>query len=182
MNGNSRLVGMVAATTLALGLAWQMPARAQNGSNGNPPTQSKLDTAAAKAERKALVGENMQLSDSEAKAFWPLYDQYEARMDRVDKRHAAEIRAYARAYQNFTEDDAKSKLDEVMAVAQQRLDIQKEYIPKFRAVLSQTKTTRFFQIDNKIHALIQCQIAQLVPLVGTGGQAGAGGGAGGGQQ
>jgi hypothetical protein len=169
MNGRIRLIGIVATVTLAIGLGCQMPALAQNGS-GHPPTQSKLDLAAAKAERKALVGENMQLTDGEAKAFWPLYDQYETKMDKVDKRHAAEIRAYAKSYQNFSDADAKAKLDEVMAVAQQRLDVQKEYIPKFRAVLSQTKTTRFFQIDNKIHALIQCQIAQLVPLVGTGGQ------------
>ena len=168
------LIGMVAAVALAIGLGWNISALAQ-GASGNPPTQSKLDLAAAKAERKALVGENMQLTDSEAKNFWPLYDQYEAKMDRVDKRHAAEIRAYAKAYQTFTEQDAKAKLDEVMAVAQQRIDVQNEYIPKFRAVLSQTKTTRFFQIDNKIHALIQCQIAQLVPLVGTGGKPASGG-------
>lgn len=161
---------MAAALTLAIGLGWQMRALAQGAVGQNQPTQSKLDLAAAKAERKALVGENMQLSDSEAKAFWPLYDQYEGKMDRVDKRHAAEIRAYAKVYQNFTEDDAKAKLDEVMVVSQQRIDVQKEYIPKFRGILSQTKTTRFFQIDNKIHALIQCQIAQLVPLVGTAGQ------------
>ncbi len=174
MNGKLRLMARFAALTLVIGLGWYMPAVAQNspGASGqNPPSQTKLDLAAAKAERKALIGENMQLTDSEAKNFWPLYDQFEARMDKVDKRHAAEIRAYAKAYQNFTDADAKSKLDEVMAVSQARLDIQKEYIPKFRATLSQIKTTRFFQIDNKIHALIQCQIAQLVPLVGTGGQA-----------
>jgi hypothetical protein len=175
MNGKLRLISRFVALTLVIGLGWYMPAVAQNspGASGqNPPTQTKLDLAAAKAERKALVGENMQLTDTESKNFWPLYDQYEAKMDKVDKRHAAEIRAYAKAFQNFTEDDAKAKLDEVMAVSQARLDIQKEYIPKIRAVLSQTKTTRFFQIDNKIHALIQCQIAQLVPLVGTGGQGG----------
>lgn len=171
MNGKFRLISIFAALTLVVGLGCYLPAMAQNspGASGQkPPTQNKLDLAAAKAERKALVGENMQLTDSQAKNFWPLYDQYEAKMDKVDKRHAAEIRAYAKAYQSLTEDDAKAKLDEVMAVSQARLDIQKDYVPKFRAILSQTKTTRFFQIDNKIHALIQCQIAQLVPLVGTG--------------
>ena len=171
MNGKSRLFSTFVTLTLVIGLGWYMPAGAQNSpgaSSQKPPTQGKLDLAAAKAERKALVGENMQLTDSEAKSFWPLYDQYEAKMDRVDKRHAAEIRAYAKVYQTMTDEDAKAKLDEVMAVAQQRLDVQKAYVPKFRAVLSQIKTTRFFQIDNKLHALIQCQIAQLVPLVGTG--------------
>jgi hypothetical protein len=174
MNGKIRLFTTFSALTLVIGLGCYMPAFAQNSmssSGGKTHSQSKLDLAAAKAERKALVGENMQLTDTEAKNFWPLYDQYEGKMDQVDKRHADEIRAYAKAYQNFTDADAKSKLDEVMAVAQARLNIQKEYIPKFRGILSETKTTRFFQIDNKIHALIQCQIAQLVPLVGTGKQA-----------
>jgi hypothetical protein len=173
MNGKIRLIASFAALTLVIGLGSYGPAIAQNSSaapEAKPPTQTKLDLAAAKAERKALIGENMQLTASEGKKFWPLYDQYEAKMDRVDKRHAAEIRAYAKAYQTFTDADAKAKLDEVMAVAQARLNIQKEYIPRFRAVLSETKTTRFFQIDNKLHALIQCQIAQLVPLVGTAGQ------------
>ena len=64
----------------------------------------------------------------------------------------------------------KKKLDEVIAIQQSRLDVQKEYIPKFRAVISQVKVTRFYQIDNKIQALIQCDIAQLVPLAASPGE------------
>ncbi|MGH7905629.1 MAG: hypothetical protein ACREP6_03285, partial [Candidatus Binataceae bacterium] len=101
---------------------------------------------------------------------------YEAAQDKVDKRHANEIREYAASYKHFTNADAKKKLNEVLAVEQDRLNVQKEYVPKFRAVLSQVKTTRFFQIDNKLHALIQCQIAQMVPLVGTAATAQSGGG------
>ena len=49
--------------------------------------------------------------------------------------------------------------------------MQKEFIPQFRAVISQVKVTRFYQIDNKIQALIQCDIAQLVPLAQAPGEA-----------
>ena len=130
----------------------------------NAPSQKQLDIAALRAQRKAVVGANMKLSDPEAKAFWPLYQQYEDAMDKVDKRHAQEIKDYAKNYQNLTDAQANQKLDEVMQVGQDRLDVQKEYVPKFRAALPGITVTRFFQIDNKLHALVQCQIAQLVPL------------------
>jgi hypothetical protein len=137
-------------------------ASAQNGTS-----QRQLDIAAAKAERKAVVGQNMQLTPDQAKVFWPLYDKYEAAMDKIDARHAQEIRNYAKNFRNMSDDAAKAKLDEVIEVAQGRVDVQKEFIPQFRAVLPQMKVTRFFQIDNKLHAMVQCQIAQLIPLVGT---------------
>src|SRR5579871_2580960 len=135
-------------------------AAAQN----NPPSQKQLDIAALRAQRKAVIGANMKLTPEQAKAFWPLYEQYEDAMDKVDKRHAREIKEYAKNYQNLTDAQANQKLDEVMQVAQDRINVQKRFIPKFRAALPGITVTRFFQVDNKLHALVQCQIAQLVPL------------------
>lgn len=134
------------------------------GAQENPPTQKQLDIAALRAQRKAVVGANMKLTSQQAKAFWPLYEQYEDAMDKVDKRHAREIKEYAKNYQNLTDAQANQKLDEVMQVAQDRIDVQKRFIPKFRAALPGITVTRFFQIDNKLHALVQAQIAQMVPL------------------
>ncbi|HJU29158.1 MAG TPA: hypothetical protein VJ718_08305, partial [Candidatus Binataceae bacterium] len=68
------------------------------------------------------------------------------------------------SYRNLSNADATRKLDEVMRIQQARLNVQKEFIPKFRAVMSPIKVTRFFQIDNKLHAMVQCHLAQLVPL------------------
>lgn len=130
----------------------------------NAPTQKQLDIAALRAQRKAIIGANMKLTPKEAKVFWPLYEQYEDAMDKVDKRHAREIKEYAKNYQNLTDAQANQKLDEVLEVAQDRVNVQKEFVPKFRAVLPGITVTRFFQVDNKLHALVQCQIAQLVPL------------------
>ncbi len=159
-------IGAIASAILVTAvLAGSSPALAQ------APSQKQLDLAAARANRKAIVGENMKLNSSEAAAFWPIFDQYEAAMDKVDDRHVAEIKDFARNYDHLTESSAKAKLDEVIAVQQARLDVQKEYIPKFRAAISQVKTTRFFQIDNKLHALVQCQIAELVPLAHSGSEA-----------
>jgi hypothetical protein len=133
------------------------------------PSQKQLDIAAARAERKAVIGQNMTLTEVESKAFWPLYDEYEGKMDRIEDRHIREIKEFAKHYQNLTNDDARKKLDEVMAINESRLHVQREYIPRFRAALPDIKVTRFFQIDSKLRALVQCQIAQVVPLAQPGG-------------
>ncbi len=161
------LVKFTVASLVVCTIGLSRPASAQN-----PPTsQKQLDIAAARAQRKATVGANMNLTADEAARFWPVYDAYEAKMDRIEDRHIRELKEFAAKYDNLTDADAKQKLDEVIAIAQARLDVQKEFIAQFRAVVSQVKVTRFYQIDNKIQALIQCDIAQLVPLAKSPGEA-----------
>jgi hypothetical protein len=144
------------------------PAAAQSSSGQGAKTQRQLDIAAARADRKAIVGANMNLTDTQAKAFWPLYDAYEAKMDKLDDRHAHEVKTYAEHYQTLTDQDATNKLDEMIPIKQARLDVQRQFVPKFRAAVSSINTTRFFQIDNKLSAMIQCDIAQIVPLARPG--------------
>jgi hypothetical protein len=157
-----RATGYYAITAFVLAAALIIPAAAP--AQSKVKSQKQLDLAAARAERKAAVGENMNLTDAEAKVFWPLYDQYEARMDKIEDRHVREVKNYAASYETLTNDDANRKLDEVVAIQQARLDVIREFVPKFRAALPGIKVTRFFQIDSKLHAMLQCHIAQLVPL------------------
>jgi hypothetical protein len=159
--------GAALAALCSLGVVGPAAAQSSSSSSANK-TQRQLDVAAARADRKAIVGANMNLTAEEGKVFWPLYDAYEAKMDKLDDRHAAEVKAYAAHYQTLSNKDATEKLDEVIAIKQARLDVQKEFVPKFRAAVSSIKTTRFFQIDNKLSAMIQCDIAQIVPLARTG--------------
>ena len=139
-------------------------AAAQGDSGQETKSQQKLDIAAARADRKALIGANMNLTKDQAAAFWPIYDAYQARMDKLDERHVAELKAFVEHYETLTDADATKKLDEVIAIRQTRLDVQKEFIPKFRAAVSSILTTRFFQIDNKLETMIQYNISQTLPL------------------
>ena len=153
-----------AVLVMAAALVLVVGAHSRGAAQSAPPSQRQLDLEAAKAQRKAMVGANMNLTTQEADGFWPLYNEYEALMDRIDERHVKTIEDYAKNYETLTDDQAKEKLDETLSVAESRLDVQKKYVPKFRAILPQIKTTRFLQIDNKTHALVQCLIAQTVPL------------------
>ncbi|HLH77536.1 MAG TPA: hypothetical protein VKV28_12075 [Candidatus Binataceae bacterium] len=168
MNLSQKLIAL-AACALVSGTMLAPPAGAQDQlastpASPAPMTQRQLDWKAAKAERKAVFGENMLLNKKEEATFWPLYNQYEAAMDKIELRHVQEVREFSKNATSLTDAQATQKLDEVMAIAQDRLNVQKRFIPKFRAALGPIKTTRFFQIDNKLRALLQAQIAQMVPL------------------
>jgi hypothetical protein len=139
-------------------------AQAQHTAPRSSSSQQQLDLAAARAERKAIVSQNMYLTPAQAKVFWPLYDSYEKRMDQIEDRHIREIKNYVASYNNLTDASANQKLDEVLSILHARLQTQQEYVPKFRAVLPGVLVTRFFQIDNKMRAMVQCNIAQMVPL------------------
>ena len=166
MTLRNRIVIFSASMLLVSALCMRAPASAQTP----PNSQKQLDIAAARAQRKATVGSNMSLTPEEAVKFWPVYDAYEAKMDRVEDRHVKELKDFAAKYENLSDEDAAKKLDEVLAIQQARLDVQKNFVPKFRAAIPSVKVTRFFQIDNKIQALIQCDIAQLVPLAHPAGE------------
>jgi L-lactate utilization protein LutC len=165
MNLSRNLTIALGAVLAVCALGTISPVMAQNAA---APTQRQLDLAAARAQRKALVGEAMELTPAEAPKFWALYNQYEGEMDKIQDRHLREIKEFAKHYNTLTEQDAASKLNEVIAIQQARLDVEKAYIPKFRAAISQVKVTRFFQIDSKLRAMVQCDIAQMVPLARAG--------------
>jgi hypothetical protein len=79
MNFKTILVSFTAASLVVCTFGLSGSAWAQS-------SQKQLDIAAARAQRKATVGANMNLTPDEASRFWPVYDAYEKRMDSVEDR------------------------------------------------------------------------------------------------
>ena len=120
------------------------------------------------ADKKLLVADNMQLTEGEAKAFWPVYEKYQSELFLIRVRTAKLITDYAAAYNKMTNNTAKRLLDESMTIETLRLKLSKAYLPEFRKVLSDTKVVRYYQIENKINAILYYELAAQVPLVDTG--------------
>jgi hypothetical protein len=107
----------------------------------------------------------MQLTESEAKAFWPVYERYQDELFLLGARSVKLIKDYADAFDKMTDATAKKLLDEYMTIETLRLKLRKAYIPKFRKVLSPIKTTRYYQIENKIQAALNYELAKKIPLM-----------------
>lgn len=120
-----------------------------------------------KADKKLLVAENMQFAESEGKAFWPVYEKYQSELFLLRTRTLKLIKDYAASYETMTDSTAKKLLDESMTIETLRLKLGKAYLPEFRKVLPDTKVVRYYQIENKINALLYYELAVNIPLVKT---------------
>ena len=109
----------------------------------------------------------MNLTDAEAKGFWPVYDQYQKEPQGLNARLGDLIRQYADAYTNdtLTDDKAKVLMDRLIAVQADEVAMKKSFIPKLDQVLPMKKAARYMQIENKIRAAVNYEIAARVPLV-----------------
>jgi hypothetical protein len=117
--------------------------------------------------RLDIIRTELQLSDEEAAAFWPIYSEYRDEIDSVQDRYAAMIEEYLERYDNadLSDEYADELIETFFSIKRELLDVQAKYLPKIRAVLPALKTARLFQLENKIQAEIDERLALVVPLI-----------------
>jgi hypothetical protein len=142
-----------------------VPAFAQNKSSADTNMQILLDKV--KADKKLLVAANMDLTDAEGKAFWPIYDAYQKDLQGLNERLAKTILSYAEAYNKntLTDEQAYSLANAVLAIDQDEVDMRKTYGARLNGALPGKKVARYLQIENKIRAVIRYEMADHIPLV-----------------
>ena len=120
-----------------------------------------------KADKKLLVALNMDLSDAQAKKFWPVYDAYQVELKKLNTRIAALIEAYANDYNNNSMTDAKAKkmISEMVSIDEAEAAMKKSFVPKLYKAIPAVKVARYLQIENKIRAALRYELAAAVPLV-----------------
>jgi Spy/CpxP family protein refolding chaperone len=153
----------VTAVLLAGLMAWALPAVAQQVSDANMEIlKQKL-----KADKKLLVAGNMDLSDADAKKFWPIYDEYQKDLEQVNQKLANTIKAYADAFNKgpIQDNTAKKLLNEAISVEEQESKLKRTYAEKLEKVLPYSKVARYIQIETKVRSLIKMELAQQIPLV-----------------
>jgi hypothetical protein len=137
-----------------------LPVLAQSQADEIELTREMVQT-----ERKAIVAENMQFSEAESNGFWPVYNEYVAEVRKVNDRRAKLIVDFARAYENLTDTQAEAFLKESIDIDKAELKVKESFLPKFNKVLTSKKVARFYQIENKLDAIIEFGIASEIPLV-----------------
>jgi hypothetical protein len=120
-----------------------------------------------KADKKLLVAASLELTESEAAAFWPVYDSYQSDLMKINGRLAQAILAYADAYNAgpVPDDKALSLLNEILSIEESQLKLQRDYLPRVGKVLPGAKVARYFQVEGKIRAALRYEMAVGIPLV-----------------
>jgi hypothetical protein len=120
-----------------------------------------------KADKKLVVAANMRLTEEEAKGFWPVYDAYQADLQKINARLLGTIKRYADAYNKGTvsDDTAKKLIGEAIAIEEAEVKLKRGYLPKLEKVLPGAKVARYLQLENKVRAVVRYELAAQIPLV-----------------
>ena len=151
------------ALTAGMLLMGNAAAHAQTQSpNLNDDTQMLLSQI--QADKAAVVLKSLELTDPEARAFTPVYDEYQKERKEIAQRQIAELNKFASNYGSMTDKAAGEILKSWFKIQEDKNDLVEKYAKKFDHVLPKTKVLRFVQVENKLETVVDLQAARVIPL------------------
>lgn len=155
----------ITAITMAAALA--LPVMAQDAERTATANDMEILRQKVKADKKAVVAANLMLTEAEGAKFWPIYDQYQTELDQINRRKGQLILDYANAFNKGpVPDDVASKLlTEFQAIDMAESNLRMQTMPKVIAALPPVKAGRYLQIESKIRAVINYELASGIPLI-----------------
>ena len=117
-----------------------------------------------RSQKKQIIAENMDLTDTEAQKFWPVYDQYAGELSKIYDTKIALLNDYADNRSTMTGEQAETYIRKRAEVEQSVMQLRVRYIPAFRKVLSGRETALFYQLDWRLGLAIEVELLQ-VPLI-----------------
>ena len=152
---------IIALVLIGLVVSWAVLASAQEKKANN----MQFVVEKIRADKKLLIAENMQLTETEAKAFWPIYHQYKDELFLISARTIALVAEYAENYAKMTEDTARNLIDEYMAIESLGQALRQTFLPRLRQALPDVKVFRYYQLENKINVALMYEFAANIPLI-----------------
>ena len=115
-------------------------------------------------QKRLVVMENMEFTEEEAVAFWPVYEKHQEDLFQVNQRGAKLILAYASVYQTLTDEQAVKLVDEYYDIQDDRLTVMKKMAVDVGKVLPGKKAFRYLQVESKLSAIGRYELAKEIPL------------------
>jgi len=114
---------------------------------------------------KEIVKDNLKLTEDEANKFWPLFDEYMAARSPIFEERVSITEEYMMNYYAMDDATAKDLIIKSMQSYQDLIDLRKDYINKMFEVLPAPLVGKFFQLDNRVSAVLDLVRMSATPLV-----------------
>ena len=118
-----------------------------------------------RAQKVAVITELMQLTETEDKAFWPIYREYDFELSKVNDERIAGIETYAKSYLHLSPALANELAMKALDVEARRTALKKTYYTKLAAAVSPLTAAKALQMENQIQLIVDLQIAASLPVL-----------------
>lgn len=124
-----------------------------------------LTRDAIRANKKLIVAQNVPLTKEQEAAFWPMYREYQKEIESLNARLGKVIQDYADNINGLTDEKAHRLLTEYLDIESDRTQMKKVYVERFSRRLPGKVVVRYFQVEQKIEAIVDFELARVIPLV-----------------
>ncbi|HVA99633.1 MAG TPA: hypothetical protein VNG53_12125 [Bacteroidia bacterium] len=129
------------------------------------PLKAQNDTAPQSKKQKvetmkiAFISQKLDLTTQEAQAFWPVYNNYESDLKILRKNHRQDMRQVKETgVDNMSDKDVEALVDNEIIYHQKELDVEKEYLAKFKAVLPIKKVAKLYAAEEQFKVYLINQL------------------------
>ena len=130
-----------------------------------PPLTDLQALRSAAADRKALVTSTLQLSEAEAKKFWPLYEAYQRSREAADRQRVRALEGLIATDRPISDAYARNLATELLQADEGELRARRTLHNALMRALPAKKAAQYLQLESKLRAIQSYDVAGSVPLI-----------------
>ena len=115
--------------------------------NNSTPAEKK---AKLDAWHTAFLTSEMQLTTEEAQKFWPIYNEYKAEMEKLEK----PVKAIGKTIEQMSDAELRQMIYKELDNEQQRVNINKKYVDRFLTILPAIKIVRLKKAEREFKKMV----------------------------
>jgi len=119
-------------------------------------------------QKSEIMGAVLALSANDASKFWPIYNEYDAQLTKLNDERIENIKEYARNYFELTDDKADELVQKALAYQKQRSELFAKTYERVKQAIGGVGAARFAQIEQQLLLIIDLQIASSLPIAREG--------------
>jgi len=120
---------------------------------------------AVKTDKKAFIAATVHLTPAEEKKFWPIYDAYQRSVEMSNRRRVVVLEQLISREQQITDLYAKNLANELIAADEAEVKARRTMQNRMLRALPARKAARYMQLESKIRAVQEYDIAATIPLI-----------------
>ena len=101
------------------------------------------------ALRMAFITNKLELTGKEAQQFWPVYNEYQDKLEALRKTRKMEIRQESGKLETITDQEAEQIIEAELGLRAKEVELNKTYFAKFKQVLSAKKVLKLMRAEEE---------------------------------
>ena len=120
---------------------------------------------AVRADKRGYVASTLALSDAESAKFWPIYDTYQRQLELANRRRSVALVGVVGLGPTIGDLHARNVVKELVAADDAELKARRTLRDRVMKALPARKAIRYLQLESKIRAAQDYDLATTIPLI-----------------